>query len=224
MMAAGESKLKHLKCWDDVDTKVRAGVPIENIARWIQDDKGEYTHVKYDSVVRALYRYKRSLPATALAIPEPLHIHRKIEHLKRGVNELDELERLYLLQITRISDFVATEEKMKFPIKGIVKEIESAKGLLLEMVRIKQDLGLLDRLPVQTDLHLNVSAQTHAEFIENMDPEKRAKLATVADALMTKIRESLEGPMKALQAAETVDGGPEGDRTMDADYEVVEEA
>lgn len=212
-------KLKSLKCFPQVHDKICAGVACETVAEWIQGDCGEYTDAKIGSVIRALYRYKEDLPATALAIPEPLHVHKKIEKLRRGVNELSELEKLYLLQIARISKAVEVEDKINFLNKDVRKEMELAKELLVEMANLKVETGLYERqghkftLGVEGEVNHN-----HRQVLEEMDPDKRRKLGVVAQELLKRLTAPTEAPEAVLTDGKS-DRDPE---TLEADFEVVE--
>lgn len=212
-------KLKAMKCWPEVDQKVRAGIAIENIAEWVQEERGEYLDAKRDSLIRALYRYKQSLPATQLAIPEPLHIHKKIEKLKRGLRELEEMEKLYLLQLSRISMATELEDKMRFPNSKLWKDVELAQNILLNMAKLKMEMGLYERVPGQ--VHVTGAIEhTHKEFLDSIDPEQRQKLSGVAHGLLEKVKEMLSTtPESAPEPARLLS---RGDDIVDADYEVLE--
>ena len=64
-----------------------------------------------------------------------------IEKLKRGVNEIEELEHLYLFQLKRISIDAETEEKINKLFSGTAREIQLAADLLTRMLDKKMELG-----------------------------------------------------------------------------------
>ena len=51
-------KLFNLRCWEKAQEKIKAGIAVEEVARWIQEEMLEYRDAKRESLVRALYRFK----------------------------------------------------------------------------------------------------------------------------------------------------------------------
>jgi len=127
----------------------KAGVAPEEVARWLQEDVLQFTDIQRDSLKRQLYRYKAALPAHELlkATEEPLWIKTAIDKMRRGINELEELEKMYLLQQRRINIDAQTEDKINKLFKGTNKEIELATTLLEKMIKLKIELGILDSQP-----------------------------------------------------------------------------
>lgn len=209
------AKLKQSPSYQEVHDKICAGVAIERIAEWLQEEKGEFTNIKRPSLVRQLYRYKESIPATKLADAGlPSHLWKKIEGMKRGVNELEELEKLYLLQLQRIALGVDTEEKIKFLNKAIRKELELAADLLGRMAELKMKLGLYDEAP--TKFHLT-GEFTHREALEKLDPDQRRKLGEATQPLL----EILRKKVAELVSQNSGSALPAGEEIQDAEYEVV---
>ncbi len=143
------AQLKALDCFNEVDIKIKAGVSIEELARWLQEDMFQMTDIQFDSLKRQLYRYKAELPPAELiqATEEPVYVRKAIEKMKRGINEIEELEKLYLFQLQRISRDAETEAKINKLFKGTNKEIELATNLLEKMLKLKMELGILDKSP-----------------------------------------------------------------------------
>lgn len=143
------TKLRSLDCFNELDAKIKAGVAVEEVARWLQKDMFQMTDIQLDSLKRQLYRYKASLPPAELlkATEEPLYVRQAVEKLERGFNELEELEKLYLLQLKRISTDAQTENKINKLFKGTNKEIELASNLLEKILKLKMELGILEKSP-----------------------------------------------------------------------------
>ena len=49
--------------FEEMDKKVKAGVSVEEIARWLQEDLMQLQDVKRETLVRQLYRYKSQFTA-----------------------------------------------------------------------------------------------------------------------------------------------------------------
>lgn len=208
-------KLRQLKCFPELHDKVIAGVPIENISEWVQDDCKEYVQTKRESLTRMLYRYKESIPSTKLAIPEPLYIHKKIEKLRRGTNELEELEKLYLLQMSRISSAVELEDRIKFRDTKLWKDVELAKNILVEAAKLKVEIGIYDRQGHNVNI-TGTLEHTHKEFLDSMEPERRRKLGEVGTQLLDAMKEM-------LTEGDTTDSDTSiNDEIPQADFEVIE--
>jgi hypothetical protein len=145
----GFKKLKSSPHFPEIEIRIKAGVAPEEVARWLQEDVLQYTDIQRDSLKRQLYRYKAALPAHELlkATEEPLWIKTAIDKMRRGINELEELEKMYLLQQRRINIDAQTEDKINKLFKGTNKEIELATSLLEKMIKLKIELGILDSQP-----------------------------------------------------------------------------
>ena len=147
-------KLKSLPCFSELDAKIKAGISIEEIAKWLQEDMFQMTDIQMDSLKRQLYRYKASLPPAELmnAAEDQPYVRRAVEKMKRGVNEIEELEKLYLFQLQRISRDAETESKINKLFKSTNKEIELASNMLEKIVRLKMELGVLTKSPDQLQI------------------------------------------------------------------------
>ena len=64
-------RLRGLYCFDEMDKKVKAGVSVEEVARWLQEDLMQLPEVKRETLVRQLYRYKASLPPGQIVTAPP---------------------------------------------------------------------------------------------------------------------------------------------------------
>jgi len=183
------SDLKAMYCYGDMDKKVKAGIAVEEIARWLQEDCFQLLGIKRDSLVRKLYRYKAQLPAADLVKNPPLYLERAIEKLRRGVNEVEELEKLYLLQLKRISMDAETEERITKLFSGTNAEIRTAADLLAKMMQMKQELGIVQKVPDRIDLGGGVNVGHLVD--EDTDEGTKAKLGLLAGKLLDAMGKSV---------------------------------
>lgn len=188
--------LRGLACYPMVLEKLKAGIACENIAEWIQVDRQEYLGTTRNGVIRALYRHKAKLPPSVMATVAPLSVYTKIEKLRRNVNELEELEKLYLLQLTRISAAVDVEDKIKFPNSKLWKDIELAKNLLIDAANLKMELGIYKRSATQIGV-TGLASEEHTKLLDDLEPEKRRNLGLAA----AKILEALQAAAGAVPTA-----------------------
>ena len=148
--------LKEMPCFEEFDKKVKAGISGEEIARWLQEDMCQQMGIKRESLVRKLFRYKASLPPGDILKEPPVYVRKAIEKMSRGVNELDELEKLYLLQLRRISIDAETESKINKLFGSTGGEIKVAVDILNSMMAKKMELGIMSKAPEQLEVTGNV--------------------------------------------------------------------
>lgn len=206
--------LKRLYCFKEMDDKVKAGVAIEEVARWLQEDCFAQTEIKRDSLVRKLYRYKQSLPPADLVRHEPLYIQKAIEKLRRGVSELDEMEKLYLLQLKRISIDAQTEERITKLFSGTNSEIRLAADLLVRMMNLKQELGIVQKVPDQVTFSGAVGIAPLVD--EETDEQTKAKLGLLAGKLLDTLGKAVKEKEEELSLAEEL--GLAQERAEENDY------
>lgn len=147
------SKLKSLPYFDEIDRRIRAGFAVEEVAEWMQEDLNLRTEIKRESLVRQLYRYKKDIPpAKLLTDKEPLYVRKAVEKMGRGIDELEEMKKLYLYQLKRISIDGSTEEKINKLFGSQSKEIKLAYDMLQQMMQKKMELGILSKAPEKVDV------------------------------------------------------------------------
>ena len=174
--------------FEQVDSKVKEGVAISEIARWIQEDLMEQTDIKRSSLERKLYDYKAALPPGARmdAAPERPFVHETVEKMGQDMKEIKELERLYLYQLKRISIDGETEQKINKLFRAQSGEIKLAVEILDKLVTRKMELGLLDKAPDKLDITGNVNAGFSVLDIEKSElPDKEShKLGVMAQKML----------------------------------------
>lgn len=197
-------KLFGLRCWEMAQEKIKAGVALEEVARWIQEDMLEYGDSKRESLSRQLYRFKSELPESEIVREKPTYVDEATSKMRRGINELEELEKLYLLQLKRISLDASTEERINKLFKTTNREIELAQSLLVKRLEMKQKMGLVDTIPqafdvTQRSMNANVNVSVPVE--NGLDDERKMKLGVVAEKLISGLIRSSDEELK--QAADS---------------------
>jgi hypothetical protein len=200
-------KLRALKCFPELDKRVRGGISIEDVASFIQDESAEYTEIKRDSLIRQLYRFKDSIPANQLAIPEAKHIHEKLQEFAGQVDEVDMLQKLFYVQMERVFQFREIEKATKFPIKAMYKEIEQAKEILVKLGELKIKLGHYEGAATH-----RIASNSAERRVEELSSDARERLGAVASKLLTAL---VEGTQHIA--------GTEDRLMLEADYEFVPE-
>ena len=192
--------LKAMPCFDEFDKKVKAGIALEEIGRWLQEDMFQQTDIKRESLVRKLYRYKASLPPAEIVKEPPVYVQKAIEKMTRGVNEIEELEKLYLLQLKRISIDAETEAKINKLFSSTGGEIKIAADLLNSMMQKKMELGIMSKAPEQ--LEVTGSFGVSNLLSEDTDEQTKAKIGLLAGKMLQVMSKSMDKQEKNEQDEE----------------------
>jgi hypothetical protein len=117
--------------------------------------------------------------------------------MEAGLNELEELEELYLIQKARIGIDTATEKTIKKLLPSMTGEIREARQILESMATLKMDMGLIQRaakpgsglnvsVEVEAKLHEEVSAQFGSPDVRAVldSPESRRRVMGVVERFL----------------------------------------
>lgn len=192
--------LKAMPCFDEFDKKVKAGIALEEIGRWLQEDMFQQMDIKRESLVRKLYRYKSSLPPAEIVKEPPIYVQKAIEKMTRGVNEIEELEKLYLLQLRRISIDADTESKINKLFSSTGGEIKIAADLLNSMMEKKMELGILSKAPEQLEVTGNFGVSNLLS--EDTDEQTKAKIGLLAGKMLQVMSKFMDEQKKNEQDEE----------------------
>lgn len=190
--------VRNLKCFPDVHRKlIEEGVPLRTIARYIQDERNEMTHLAESTVVNHLHNYRVSIPAAQRAGPLNVVFERAAEEVVEGLNELEEMQRLYKIQMQRIEIDFQTEKNIKKLLPSMTQEIKAAREILSSSAQLKMDLGLAERhlgkmdVDVETTLLEDVTEKyanspSVTKVLDNGDSRRRVlglaeRLLSIAD-------------------------------------------
>lgn len=211
-------KLRDTPCWTDIRSKMEAGIAAEKVAAWAMESECYGDSMKTATLVRTLYRWKKSeLPVT----PEEFEASRsaeddrprvkvweRVEKMRRGLDELEELEKLYRLQQRRVEMGMQVEERINFPNKEVRRDVETAATILRRMVDLKLRTGVYKEAP--SELHLSGHfTKEVTERVKKMAPAKRKALSAVARSLLSELTAPDRDEKATAQAAETVIEEPE---------------
>lgn len=177
-------RIKKLRCHQEVYERLCAGYPCPEVARYIQEDEGEYTDVGRPSLTEMLRDYaNREILLTDLIAPRLPHVvvkaHREFND---RMEDLRRLERAYEALLYRF-DLSHGEERRNGKINADVdRQAKVLLDYISRMHDIKMDLGLTGSRDLGT---LTVSAERLAEIREKYgegaarafaDPVSRAKV------------------------------------------------
>jgi hypothetical protein len=185
------SKLREFACFDQIHKRLCDGWSLPEVARFVHEDCKEGLDVSQEALIHRLHLYRTHLPPADLAArtmsPNAIEAARK---LASGIDEVAEMEKLYLLQMERIGIDLAVEKKFKILRPSMTQEIRTAREILSAVADLKMDLGLHNRHigTVGIDAHLTAHVEGNHQNSRVAailtDPEKRRKLLGVASELM----------------------------------------
>lgn len=155
-------RLTDLKCWPEVQQRIRSGEKSGAIAKWIQGEAKELLELKTDSVRRSVAR-ERELMAVGDSLPEQKKAREEIEKLRKDVEEaresdvtdktkkrkildiLDEVGTLYELQMDRVRAGRKVEVTMGYLIRTMTADVAEAREILKFALEVQSDMGLSKR-------------------------------------------------------------------------------
>ncbi len=200
-------RTKNLKCFKDMRDRMLAGWPLDQLVRFVQVDSKEMNDITQEALYEQLREYRKTIPPSEFVSqgPPPDMIaqrmrpyHEKaIQAFSEGLNELQELEKLYLRQIERIDIDTKVEKEQKKLIPSMSQEIRIAKELLESSSKLKMDLGLRKR-------HLGVM-ETEARLIKDVG-EKYGDVRVLEALKDSQSRQRLAGVVAAVERFMLTDG------------------
>jgi len=182
------TKIRALNCFEEVHQRILNGEGATAIAKFIQEDEGEYLEATRASVVSALNYYRSTLPPGELVAKQlPGEFKNAVKKLNKAVDEVKELEWLTRFQKRRLRIDGAVESNIKKLLPTMTQEVRAHVEVLRTLASVKMDLGLNKR-------HLG-SLEVDATLVA--DVVGRYGSSTVA-----KVLQSAESRQKVMGAAE----------------------
>ena len=160
--------IRRLDCYEGIYERLCLNYKLTAVADWVQQEQGEATHIKRESLVKMLAGLRQQIPDADLLGARPLSVDhtRAVERMKEGLNVLEELEKLYRIQTARIAIDVKNEQNINKLMKGLTGEMKEARELLQAYHQVQADLGLIEKhlgkLQVENTT-TNVSLSAHLE-------------------------------------------------------------
>lgn len=136
-------RLKSLNCFPEVNGMLKEGRSPNDVARFIQEQRGEYDDIKHDTLMRILQKYREEIPPAQLIAPQrPKVVFDAQDRFDDGVRELERLDELYNLQMERVYEAREREKTFPFLIDNLRENIDQAVKIVHEMHDVKMDLGI----------------------------------------------------------------------------------
>lgn len=183
-------RLRSLKCFEDVHTRLLDGFAVSAVADFIQLERKEYTDVGRPSLETILTEYRASLPAAEAVKKLPHFFAKAVQTVSEGIDELAEMEKLYRMQLDRVAIDLKTEQNIGKLLPTMTQEMRAAREILSDIAQLKMDLGVntrhLGKMEVEAQIVADVASKydnTVTAVMQN--PESRRKLLGIADRFLS---------------------------------------
>jgi len=186
------ASLQECRCFDEVNRRLRIGWSSPQLANFIQDEEQELTHLSNGYVRKMIDDYRKSIPPAELLLTtqSTAVATNAAQKYQNGLEELEKLDKLWELQMSRIEIDVATEKKINklFPSTG--REIFYAMKIVNQTSQLKMDLGIAKRQLGEVQVSGTAAVQIGGRYTEDVgkvmaDPDSRRKVLGMVEALMT---------------------------------------
>lgn len=217
------ARIRRLKCFPEVVARLKSGESTYKIAPWIQDECGEALDISCITLRAQLATFRREMKSLVLLeARQPAFVQNALEKVKKGLDELDELEKIYEIQKQRIEDMHKLEKKLTIANRITGHEIRIAAELLRTRHQIKMDLGLeggrqLGTLTIapgttgsRPELHYDTQSRYGTEVASVIDvPEKRQRVLDAVRRAMavTEVKERNPDNVITLESTPLVRSG-----------------
>jgi hypothetical protein len=191
-------RIRTLVCFHEVYDKILDGWPLTEVARFIQDVKKEATDITRVGLVAALQDYRNTIPPAELTKKRLTSTYMDaVKEVEEGLDELQELEKLYKMQMGRITIDVQNEKNIKKLLPTTGQELRIAREILSTYADLKMDLGLSKRHLGQMDVEARILADVAVRYnkpeVQNVlaNPQSRKKVLSLVERLMSRSASSL---------------------------------
>jgi hypothetical protein len=213
-------RVRTLLCFKEVYDRILDGWPITEIARFIHEVKGEALDLKRAGLVAALQDYRATIPPAELTKKRLTSTYMEaVKEVEQGIDELHELEKLYKLQMKRISIDIHNEENIKKLLPTTGQEVRVAREVLSTYADLKMDLGLSKRHLGQMDVEARVMADVAVRYnkpeVQNVlsNPQSRKKVLSLVERLMSRSASSLSEGVLSTEVLD-VTGEPKAEEDL----------
>ena len=184
------SSLRECRCFDEVERRVRMGWTSAAVAKMIQIEYKELTDLSQRYVAKMVDEFRKTIPPAELVLStsNPMVARNAQKKLATGLNELEELEKLYEIQKKRVAIDFENEQKINklFPTTG--REIFFAMKLLKQSADLKMDLGILKRQLGEVSVTAQAAGAVAGRYGDEVgqtltDPDSRRRVLGMVETL-----------------------------------------
>jgi hypothetical protein len=186
------TRVKQAPWFPEIDRRLRLGWSSLDLARAIQEEFNAFTDTSVKYLRKLLDRYRMQIPRTELVATSasPKVLKNSLAAVARGLDELAQLENLYLRQLDRIAIDEANEQKIGKLLDGTANEFVVAAKILKQSAELKMDLGINKRqvgsVEITGQIAANVTNRYQNDTVGKIiaDPNARKKLMGLANKIL----------------------------------------
>lgn len=177
-----------------IDNRIEIGVPIPEVAKWLQREMEQCTDITEGSLVTCLSRYRNDMPAfDVLAKKDPKFVEKAKERVNKSVDELEVLHYAINVQKDRVEAWAQHEETFRVPGQKMSADIDLLARLCVRAHDIKMDLGMgggrqLGTINIDPEMKERLSKYPPEVRAALSDPESRAKIVSITAQLADRAR------------------------------------
>jgi len=167
------------------------GWPSPELVKFVQIENQELTHLSTSYVRKMIDDFRRTIPpAELLLTTQNTAVARgAVSRVANGMEELEKLNELYELQMTRINIDVENELKIGKLFNTTGREIFYAMKILKQTSDLKMDLGLAKRQLGEVSVSGQAAIQIGNRYTDGVgkamaDPDSRRKVLGMVETLM----------------------------------------
>ena len=208
--------VKALKCFPEVHDRFCNGWGVEAMIRFIKEERQELRDRSDNALRSMLTAYKKSIPVGDLvARKRPKAIEKAVAKVANGIDEISELEKLYLTQMGRLKIDLKTEKNLRKLLPSMTSEVKETRQILESLAQLKMDLGVHQRVPQEHSV--SVEGEVEARLVggeEQYSPQVKEVIESPearrrVQGLVERFLKLGEGDRKELLVAKNSDSVPE---------------
>ena len=212
------SWLTRVKSWPQIKTRLLSKETLSDIARWLEASEPEAKRIKLESLIRLLGRIRAKLTESETQA-KLAELQRKADEAQSNadgskktaqyIDVLESLAELFTLQMERIRDGRAIEQKVKYLLTKLTQDIGEAREILKFMFEVQQELGIAKRKPLQFEGKLAVLTFDQRQQVSRM--LEMVKQKVLAKQLESKVvREVAEEVVEQVVVEQVSTGNGKG--------------
>ena len=206
--------LRKLACFPEIHKRlIQEGQSLRTVRSWLREER-LLPELSDENLLKQLQDYRTSVPAAEKAKPLNIVVERAAEEIRKGLDELAEMERLYVLQMERIDIDFKNEKNIKKLLPTMTQEIRTAREILSASAQLKMDLGLDERHLGKVDVEATLLADVAEKYADSpavaqvLDSgESRRKVLGLAERLLA-IADRAERHPEVADQLDALSGGP----------------
>lgn len=185
------NKFMTCQCFSEIDRRIRLGWTTTALVKSIQEEFGELKELSPIYLKKLLDEYRASIPPAELSMlsSNSMIARNATKKIADGINELDELEKLYKIQMDRINIDYDKEKMLGKLMNNTGREVFVAMKILRQSAELKMDLGLIKRQLGTMEVTGQVAAEVTERYGKDSigkvisDPDSRRKVLGLAERL-----------------------------------------